>query len=64
MCRQFMHGAESYFAYVARRDIFSTGGMCMKKRSVLLKLFFSTLYLSAFTFGGGYAAMIEYINGH
>lgn len=35
----------------------------MKKRSVLLKLFFSTLYLSAFTFGGGYAAMIEYING-
>ena len=26
----------------------------MKKRSVLLKLFFSTLYLSAFTFGGGY----------
>ena len=35
----------------------------MKKRSVLLKLFFSTLYLSAFTFGSGYAAMIEYING-
>ena len=29
----------------------------MKKRSVLPQLFFSTLYLSAFTFGGGYAAM-------
>ena len=26
----------------------------MKKRDILLKLFFSTLYLSAFTFGGGY----------
>ena len=26
----------------------------MKKRSVLPQLFFSTLYLSAFTFGGGY----------
>ena len=29
----------------------------MKKRSVLLKLFFSTLYLSAFTFGGGYVVV-------
>lgn len=26
----------------------------MKKKTVLAKLFFSTLYLSAFTFGGGY----------
>ena len=26
----------------------------MKKKSVLPQLFFSTLYLSAFTFGGGY----------
>lgn len=26
----------------------------MKKRDILLKLFISTLYLSAFTFGGGY----------
>ena len=26
----------------------------MKKKSVLWTLFFSTLYLSAFTFGGGY----------
>ena len=24
------------------------------KKNILLKLFFSTLYLSAFTFGGGY----------
>ena len=26
----------------------------MKKKSVLPQLFFSTLYLIAFTFGGGY----------
>ena len=26
----------------------------VKKRDVLLKIFVSTLYLSAFTFGGGY----------
>lgn len=26
----------------------------MKKRKILLRLFVSTLYLSAFTFGGGY----------
>ena len=26
----------------------------MNKKEILLKLFFSTLYLSAFTFGGGY----------
>ncbi len=26
----------------------------MKKREILLRLFFSTLYLSTFTFGGGY----------
>ena len=25
-----------------------------KKRTILLKVFVSTLYLSAFTFGGGY----------
>lgn len=27
----------------------------MEKRKILLRLFVSTLYLSAFTFGGGYA---------
>lgn len=33
----------------------SRGGMIMKtQKNILRKLFFSTLYLSAFTFGGGY----------
>ena len=30
------------------------GGFMKTKKEVLMKLFFSTLYLSAFTFGGGY----------
>ena len=30
------------------------GGMPMKDRGFYAKLFFSTFYLSAFTFGGGY----------
>lgn len=30
------------------------GEFMKTKKEVLMKLFFSTLYLSAFTFGGGY----------
>ena len=30
---------------------------------IYLQLFWSFLQIGAFSFGGGYAAMIEYING-
>ena len=45
---------KSYFTYPSGRGILSWEEKIMNRKNVLWKLFVSTLYLSAFTFGGGY----------
>ena len=45
---------KSYFTYPPGRSILSWEEKIMNRKNVLWKLFVSTLYLSAFTFGGGY----------
>lgn len=45
---------KSYFTYPPGRGILSWEEKIMNRKNVLWKLFVSTLYLSAFTFGGGY----------
>ena len=44
----------SYFTSLPGRSILSWEEKIMNRKNVLWKLFISTLYLSAFTFGGGY----------
>lgn len=44
----------SYFTSLPGRSILSWEEKIMNRKNVLWKLFVSTLYLSAFTFGGGY----------
>lgn len=44
----------SYFTSLPGRGILSWEEKIMNRKNVLWKLFVSTLYLSAFTFGGGY----------
>ncbi len=45
---------KSYFTYPPGRSILSWEEKIMNRKNVLWKLFVSTLYLSTFTFGGGY----------
>lgn len=45
---------KSYFTYPPGRSILSWEDETINRKNVLWKLFVSTLYLSAFTFGGGY----------
>ena len=45
---------KSYFTYPPGRSILSWEEKIMSRKNVLWKLFVSTLYLSAFTFGGSY----------
>ena len=45
---------KSYFTFLPGRGILSWEEKIMNRKNVLWKLFVSTLYLSAFTFGGGY----------
>lgn len=45
---------KSYFTYPPGRSILCWEEKAMNRKNVLWKLFVSTLYLSAFTFGGGY----------
>ena len=45
---------KSYFTFLPGRGILSWEEKIMNRKNVLWKLFVSTLYLSTFTFGGGY----------